>query len=346
MMCVWLTRARARVCLLLGFYAIVSPNPGDNGLTVLSECRPCAGGGFSPGGLQTFCVCPPGTITFSALAAALPSVTLGAGDLGRSSSALANEETCLACYTDVAWRHADGAIYQEALVCAGNTTLFTRCNGARQYVLPTEIGCGQCAAGAAAGAVLSADVCPQVDIDTIAQPRGVGGGVVWAHPPRDLPLPNRTGCHMCPAGTHIAVVSGAVVDGTQGYGCVPCETGTFQPLPGQCACAPRRQGCPPGQQVVQSVLVAQDPTSDFACTACDVACKPGEITIRAPNDVNNTCDGAGGAFFACYDAMGDGSAPPLAPGQRLQFPSPLDVGVPQVCAPARACCCVCLFLLF
>lgn len=110
---------------------------------------------------------------------------------------------------------------------------------------------------------------------------------------------------------------------------MPCPPGTFQPYGGQCACRTRRTACPPGSYVVQDVARAVDATADYECRPCETSCGDHRITIRAPNDINNTCNGLGGQFFACYDSIGDGSGPTLLPGQRLEYPFSTDTAVPQ-----------------
>ena len=273
-----------------GYYAVVAPEKNDDGLTVLEECRPCGDGGDGAGGLSQSCTCHSGFALYGDLAAALPALSLPGNGLH-----LAPE--CVSC-TGLSWQHvSDGLMYMEAIVCTGSTWM--RCGGARQYVNLTA--CAQCTGEYAAGAVLDPDViCPAVDAAASAH------GPIVA---RAIPFRNRTGCMYCPPGTFISST----------LTCAPCPTGTFQPLRGQCGCRPKRTACPKGFMLSISAS-SEGASEDANCdTPCPTACPPGQLTISAPGLVNNTCDGMGGLFYACYD-MVDGQAPSLRGGQRISYP--------------------------
>ncbi len=86
--------------------------------------------------------------------------------------------------------------------------------------------------------------------------------------------------------------------------------------------------CPPGQQLAAAHRDVGDRLNDYPCEACGKGCGPRQITLMSPayNSLNatrnNTCNGAGGNYYACYDGQGSGTTWAATPGQRLQYPTP------------------------
>ena len=299
-------RETARECMP-GYYAVLSPVPSArNGLPALMDCRACGAHGRSAGGLQTDCTCDAGFANWGMLDAKLAQLAAPAGPWGPDSA-----QTCVACETDVSFvAPSDGLRRTEALACNG--TFFNRCVGVLDYVdrsLPAV--CSLCNGGALT------EVC--------ASGAGAGGaGII------QIPWRNRTGCRVCPPGQ-------SIVPQGDGFDCADCPAGEYQPLAGQCACLPKRTTCPPGFYVARSTAAEQlNRVADYACLPCLSACPAGQLTIAAPPSLtggstnNNTCNGAGGYYFACFDdTWAEGLGPTLRAGERLVFPNAVDAaGVP------------------
>ena len=295
-----------------GYYAVLSADDPR----LLMQCLPCAAAGGG-GGLNQTCNCPVGTASWSALVRLLPAVAIENDDVRAAAllpaaggGAELDPQACIPCIEgQLRWKHANSSAYVEAVACPGslNQSLSAvRCAGSSEYVSPQAPGrCSYCNGRG----VDYNNLCPlgftQDDEASAA---------LW------IPTPNRTACAPCAPGTYVAIRSGTVAKQNAVYQCAPCPDGTFQPAAGQCGCRLRRAACPPGARVAQTSSVTKDPTRDYECVACDAGCPEGQITIAAPNAGNDTCDGLGHSYFACYDDdEGDGSGPALAPGFRLQY---------------------------
>ena len=279
-------------------YVAVLENPsvaiGDG--SVLIECIPCQGQGFSPGGLVQHCQCPAGygnwwyMDNMKNLGPIMP--------VDGTTS-----EACVNCFTDVVFKHADGNIYQEAVACRGSVVDLPvqRCNTAWDLYVDAS----------------AVTVCSSCSTNLPTPTAPCAGGVYTAHEPIAIPLPNRKGCHICPAGTRI---DEAVHDESL-YSCVACEDGTYQPLTGQCGCLAKRTFCEQGQQLKLNAV----PTliDDTPCEPCAQNCTaPGDLTIFALDMGNTTCNGHGLDKFACFhDVFHDGFAPETYVGRRLAYPS-------------------------
>ena len=279
-----------------GYYAVLAPYTEDDGFDILEECKPCPLNSTGGGALNTECNCNAGFASLTQLmnfwsTRGVQALVPDAGDKAM---------ICINCIDDVYWRSSAWAseVRQEAIACPGDGRIPIGCTGSLEYVKASNpTVCSSCESSATVVACTAAQT--------------------------SIPLQNRKGCHMCPAGTSVQVVENPSI-----YGCLPCAEGYFQDKAGQCSCQLKRTRCEPGFHVVQNMQVAMDLTRDYDCEPCPLACPEGQITIRAPNHTttssniknNNTCNGAGGSFFACYDGTDDGSAPTLTPGYRLSFP--------------------------
>ena len=221
-----------------GYYATLSdPFSLDDAntvtLQVLALCTICPDGASGGGSLLLECTCPKGTASYKTLQALFSPLTVYVPNMDVRQS-------CVNCLTSVLWRHTS-VVRQEALVCADNVAIML--SGPRQYVDSTTKAAAVCG------------VLPP--IERILYNR------------TQVARPERTGCYVCPAGSHIDT-------STNPHSCKQCATGKYQDKEGQATCIDKRHSCAMGEYMISDSDATAKTTSDYNCKLCDKACPKGE----------------------------------------------------------------------